>query len=242
MTKKYSLIPKEKEKEFNDLYNRFYSVLQRCELNENDENIYQQIISMLTENEVNIIDKFLEIISESNKNYDIHKMNTYCRILLNDKFSFASNKGKRKKLKSIRREDSLKFLRGLDCVERCKIYDDGLPPPPYKKSGILVRLNISGQHQKLLKIYTDNLENKEFKKNAIDKKAIDDSQYFRYEMIHNLDYRTVYFFYEELTMISGVINELKMLIEKIHFNNYDSYNVDEDKENNDTSNNENNNK
>ncbi len=160
------------------------------------------------------------MIIEIHPNYDIHKLNYYFITFLNDKFSFPSNSSdgrKRSKNKQISKEASLKVLRGLEFVKRHKIYDDGLPPPPPKMSGSLIRFRLTDQHQKLLKLYTDNVNNEEYKKKKIDKTAIDDSQNYRYEMILDLDYREAYDLYGELTLLSEVIDEMKKNIEKIHY-------------------------
>ena len=109
------------------------------------------------------------------------------------------------------------LLRGLDLVQKHKIYDDGLPPPSPKISGSLIRFRLNDQHQKLLKMYTDKVNNEEYKKKKIDKTEIDDSQNFRYEMILDLDYTEAYYLYDELTLLSEVIDEMKKNIQKIHY-------------------------
>jgi hypothetical protein len=218
MTK--SLIANHRSDEFENLYNKFFHVIKRCEFDENDEDIYQQMVSMLTEEEIKAIEHIFEMIIEIHPNYDIHKLNYYFIVFLDDKFSFPSNSSdgrKRSKNKQISKEDSLKILRGLDFVKRHKIYDDGLPPPPPKMSGSLIRFRLNDQHQKLLKMYTDKVNNEEYKKKKIDKTAIDDSQNYRYEMILDLDYGEAYHLYDELTLLSEVIDEMKKNIQKIHY-------------------------
>jgi hypothetical protein len=121
MTK--SLIPNHRSDEFENLYNKFVAVIKRCEFDENDENIYQQMISMLTEEEIKAIEHIFEMIIEIHPNYDIHKLNYYFIVFLDDKFSFPSNSSdgrKRSKNKHISKEDSLKILRGLEFVKRHK--------------------------------------------------------------------------------------------------------------------------
>ena len=66
-------------------------------------------------------------------------------------------------------------------------------------------------------MYTDKVNNEEYKKKKIDKTAIDDSQNYRYEMILDLDYREAYHLYDELTLLSEVIDEMKKNIQKIHY-------------------------
>ena len=218
MTK--SLIPNHRFEEFENLYNKFIHVIKRGEFDENDENMYQQMVSMLTEEEIKAIEHIFEMIIEIHPNYDIHKLNYYFIVLLDDKFSFPSNSSdgrKRSKNKHISIEDSLKILRGLDLVQKHKIYDDGLPPPSPKISGSLIRFRLNDQHQKLLKMYTDKVNNEEYKKKKIDKTEIDDSQNFRYEMILDLDYTEAYYLYDELTLLSEVIDEMKKNIQKIHY-------------------------
>jgi hypothetical protein len=60
----------------------------------------------------------------------------------------------------------------LDFVKRHKIYDDGLPPPPPKMSGSLIRFRLHDQHQRLLKIYTDKFNKEEYKKKKIAKQRL----------------------------------------------------------------------
>ena len=140
---------------------------------------------------------------------------------LDEKFHFPSNSSderKRRKNKRISLEDSL-ILRSLDLIKQYKIYDDGLPSPSFKTLGSVVWFNLMDQQQKLLKIYTDNLKNEEYKDKSINEKAIEDSQNYRFELIHDLNYNEASHLYDELTLLSEVINEFKMNIEKIHFIN-----------------------
>ena len=89
MTK--SLIPNHRSEEFENLYDKFCHVIKRCEFDENDANIYQQMVSMLTEEEIKAIEHIFEMILELHPNYDIHKLNYYFSVFLDDKFSFPSN-------------------------------------------------------------------------------------------------------------------------------------------------------
>lgn len=69
----------------------------------------------------------------------------------------------------------------------------------------------------MLKIYIDNLKNEEYKERSIDEEAIKNSQNYRSELIHDLDYNEASYLYDELNLLSEVINEFKTNIEKIHF-------------------------
>ena len=58
MTK--GVIPEEKSDEFNHLHRKLNLLFKSCDFDENDENIYQQMVSMLTKDEIERLKTYLK--------------------------------------------------------------------------------------------------------------------------------------------------------------------------------------
>ena len=114
----------------------------------NEGDIYQQLISMLTEDEMKMINRYFAIILDTNPDFgfeptpslDIIMLKSVCKEILRNLFKIPeystindnnSNNSSRKRLRKYRFFPclgvSMKFLRNLEIIKNSNIYDNDKP-------------------------------------------------------------------------------------------------------------------